>query len=144
MRCPFIGKLLAILTFGHALFLLASCVGGSAGRVLPFPSPAWGAVHSVQGHSPTHQMTDGLQAFKRGDFEAAATSWEQAARDYGAAKEAQPQSDALTHLAQALEALGHSDLARRLRVYFRMRLHTPAPWIMMGSLRLCFTPAAIF
>ena len=126
MRCPLIGNVLAILTFGHALLLLAYGVGGPEGRVrLP---PAWGAVHSAQGHSPTQQMTDGLQAFKRGDFETAATSWEQAARGYAAAKETQPQSDALTHLAQALEALGHSDLAaERLQLALQLAQTTGAP-----------------
>ncbi len=58
-------------------------------------------------------MTRGMNAFRRGDMEQAAILWQQAARDYAAAHQLQAQSVALTHLARAYTALGHSDRARQ-------------------------------
>jgi CHAT domain-containing protein len=96
-------------------------MSGLEGLVLTAPFPAWGDVHGTQVHWPDQQMTDGLQAFQRGDFEAAAASWKHAVQGYDTAQQAQAQRIALIHLAQALESLGHSDLAtERLQVALQL------------------------
>jgi Tfp pilus assembly protein PilF len=56
-------------------------------------------------------MTAGLHAFQRGDFEQAAMRWQAAAHAYASMHQPQAQSNALTHLARAYEALGHDDRA---------------------------------
>jgi CHAT domain-containing protein len=61
--------------------------------------------------TPADAMTQGVDAFQRGDMEQAALMWQQAARDYAAAGQLQAQSAALTHLARAYIALGHHDRA---------------------------------
>lgn len=62
-------------------------------------------------HSPSQALTDGLQAFQRGDIAGAATSWQQAVQGYTTLQQPQARSMALTHLARAYEALGHTDRA---------------------------------
>jgi CHAT domain-containing protein len=56
-------------------------------------------------------MAMARQAFQRGDFAGAATHWQQAARMWLAAGQPHAGSIALTHLARAYEALGHTDQA---------------------------------
>ena len=59
-----------------ASVLLLMCRVGGLDRLGLMPlSSAWGAVPNAEAALPSQQMTDGLQAFERGDFEAAATSW---------------------------------------------------------------------
>lgn len=52
-------------------------------------------------------MAEGLEAFQRGDIERAAASWQHAAQVYADTQQPHARSVALTHLAQAYEALGH-------------------------------------
>lgn len=56
--------------------------------------------------SPEEQMTEGRKAFQQGAFEQAVLHWREAARLYEQATQPKQQSDALTHLAQAEQALG--------------------------------------
>src|SRR5215510_13393475 len=56
--------------------------------------------------SPEEQMTEGRNAFQQGDFEQAVLHWREAARLYEQAAQPGHQSEALTHLAQAEQALG--------------------------------------
>src|SRR5712691_2581199 len=73
-----------------------------------YASPAWGAVRAgAADRSPSQYLAAGLEAFRRGDIEAAAKAWQAAARVAAAAKQPQAHSRALTHLAQAYAALGH-------------------------------------
>ncbi|MBI3800792.1 MAG: CHAT domain-containing protein [Deltaproteobacteria bacterium] len=51
-------------------------------------------------------MTEGRNAFQQGDFEQAVLHWREAARLYEQAAQPGQQSEALTHLAQADQALG--------------------------------------
>src|SRR6267143_1907452 len=57
--------------------------------------------------SSEHSLAKGLQLFQRGDFEQAVVSWNEAARRAAQAQQPQAQSVALTHVAQAYQALGH-------------------------------------
>src|SRR5262245_34556874 len=56
--------------------------------------------------SADEQMTEGRNAFQQGDFEQAVLHWREAARLYEQAAQPGHQSEALTHLAQAEQALG--------------------------------------
>jgi tetratricopeptide (TPR) repeat protein len=56
--------------------------------------------------SPEEHMTEGRKAFQQGDFEQAVLHWREAARLYEQAAKPAQQSEALTHLAQAYQALG--------------------------------------
>ena len=57
--------------------------------------------------SPEEQMTEGRKAFQQGAFEQAVLHWREAAGLYEQAAKPRQQSQALTHLAQAYQALGH-------------------------------------
>jgi CHAT domain-containing protein/Tfp pilus assembly protein PilF len=57
--------------------------------------------------SPPQHMAQGWQAFQRGDFAQAVSSWTEAAYLYERAGEQAAQSDALTKLSHAYQALGH-------------------------------------
>ena len=75
-------------------------------------SPAWGAARAgAADRLPSQHLATGLEAFRRGDIEAAAKAWQAAARVAADAKQPQAQSRALTHLAQAYAALGHYSAA---------------------------------
>jgi CHAT domain-containing protein/lipopolysaccharide biosynthesis regulator YciM len=54
-----------------------------------------------------HSLAKGLQAFQRGDFEQAVVAWGEVARRAEQAQQPHVHSVALTHLAQAYQALGH-------------------------------------
>jgi CHAT domain-containing protein len=56
--------------------------------------------------SPEEQMAEGRKAFQQGAFEQAVLHWREAARLYEQAAQPEQQSEALTHLAQADQALG--------------------------------------
>src|SRR5713226_8120494 len=56
--------------------------------------------------SPEEQMAEGRKAFQQGAFEQAVLHWREAARLYERAAQPEQQSEALTHLAQADQALG--------------------------------------
>src|SRR2546425_11622895 len=63
-------------------------------------SPAWGAARvGAADRSPSQHLAAGLEAFRRGDIEAAAKAWQEAARVAAEAKQPQAHSRALTHLA---------------------------------------------
>lgn len=112
MGNPRIGKTLAALILGHLFLLLMSRVDMPYGWPLTSSFADWGAGPGDSASSPSQHMSEGLRAFERGDFEAAAASWQQAAQGYAVPHQAQAQSVALTYLAQALSALGHSDQAQ--------------------------------
>lgn len=61
--------------------------------------------------SPAQALADGHRAFQRGDFAGAVTHWQQAAQRAAAAQQPQVHSLALTHMARAYTALGHTDRA---------------------------------
>jgi CHAT domain-containing protein len=56
---------------------------------------------------PSGYMQQGLQAFQRGHFAQAIQSWRHAVNQYTAMHQSAAQCNALTHLAQAYQALGH-------------------------------------
>src|SRR3954468_19991940 len=74
-------------------------------------SATWGAATPPAAHTPSQAMTDGRAAFQRGDFPGAALRWQEAARLYTETTQPQARSVALTYLARAYEALGHTDRA---------------------------------
>jgi CHAT domain-containing protein len=66
-------------------------------------------------------MTDGLEAFRRGDIAGAATHWQGAVRGYAETRQGHAHSVALTHLAHAYAALGHySQAAASLHTALRL------------------------
>src|SRR5712691_12091235 len=90
-----------------ALLGVILCALGGLGA-LGYASPAWGAAPAGSaGLSPSQHLAAGLEACRRGDIEAAAKAWQEAAHLYADAKQPQAHSRALTHLAQAYAALGH-------------------------------------
>ncbi len=75
--------------------------------------PAWGAsAPEAPAAAQDTLMTRGMHACHRGVFEDAAQLWQEVAARYAQAKQAQAQAQALTHLAQAYQALGHYGKAR--------------------------------
>src|SRR6266702_2845150 len=69
--------------------------------------PAWGAASAPAADtSSEHSLAQGLQSFQRGGFEQAVVSWSEAARRAEKAQQPKAQSVALTHVAQAYQALG--------------------------------------
>jgi CHAT domain-containing protein len=64
------------------------------------------AAHADEPPNPDLLMTTGLEAFQRGAFEGAVTDWQAAAQAYERAGRPLEQSRALTHVAQAYQALG--------------------------------------
>jgi CHAT domain-containing protein/Tfp pilus assembly protein PilF len=92
---------------------------------LGYASPAWGAAPAGSaGLSPSQHLAAGLEAFRRGDIEAAAKAWQEAARLSVDTKQPQAHRVALTHLAQAYEALGHySEAADSLRTALKLAEH---------------------
>jgi len=104
-------QLVPVFTSEMALWRLAAW--GLAVLVLlgwTCPRPSEAATHAP-GDAPSHVMAEGLYAFQRGDFEQAAMRWQAAAHAYASMQQPQAQSNALTHLARAYEALGHDDRA---------------------------------
>jgi CHAT domain-containing protein len=96
LACPWPALLVALVLGLGALGLLVCSVS------------AWGATSALADDvSSEHSLAKGLQSFQRGDFEQAVVSWSEAARRAEKAHEPQVQSVALTHLAQAYQALGH-------------------------------------
>jgi CHAT domain-containing protein len=75
--------------------------------MLVCPAPAWGASALAADASSEHSLAKGVQLFQRGDFEQAVVSWSEAARRAEQAHQPKAQSVALTHVAQAYQALGH-------------------------------------
>jgi CHAT domain-containing protein len=69
------------------------------------------AAPAAAGGVPEQHMAQGWQAFERGDFARAVVSWTAAGRLYERAGQPVQQSNALTHLAQAYQALGQYKLA---------------------------------
>ena len=65
------------------------------------------AVWAASPSSPSGHMQQGLQAFQRGHFTQAAQSWRHAVNQYAQTHQSAAQCNALTHLAQAYQALGH-------------------------------------
>jgi tetratricopeptide (TPR) repeat protein len=66
-----------------------------------------GSFGSCSRHIVGALPAQGLQSFQRGGFEQAVVSWSEAARRAEKAQQPKAQSVALTHLAQAYQALGH-------------------------------------
>src|SRR5215813_8431793 len=64
------------------------------------------SVPAAANASPEEQMAEGRNAFQQGAFEEAVLHWREAARLYEQAAQPEQQSQALTHLAQAYQALG--------------------------------------
>lgn len=65
-----------------------------------------GAAHAAEAPAPPTQMDQGLKAYRQGAFEEAALHWLEAARLFEQAGKPREESDALTYLSQAYEALG--------------------------------------
>ena len=65
-----------------------------------------GAAHAAEAPTPPTQMEQGLKAYRQGAFEEAALHWLEAARLFEQAGKPREESNALTHLSQAYEALG--------------------------------------
>src|SRR5262245_26317006 len=98
-------SLFHFLPWGTVLLFLFLWILAPFSVLLPAPALADSAPASANA-SPEEQMAEGRKAFQQGDFEQAVLYWREAARLYeGAAKPGQ-QSEALTHLAQAYQALG--------------------------------------
>ena len=90
------------------LALLALVLGLGLLSMLVCSAPAWGAASAPAADASSgHYLAQGLQSFQRGDFEQAVVSWSEAARRAEQAQQPKAQSVALTHLAQAYQALGH-------------------------------------
>jgi tetratricopeptide (TPR) repeat protein len=85
-------------------------------------APVWGAAPiGSADQSPAHDLAAGLQAFRRGDIEAAAKHWQEAVRRSAAAQQLQAHREALTYVALAYEALGRYDqAAHSLRAALRL------------------------
>jgi CHAT domain-containing protein len=56
-------------------------------------------------------MSEGQQAFQKGDFAGAVSNWQQAVHLYAETQQPQARSVVLSHLARAYAALGHADQA---------------------------------
>ena len=88
--------------------LVALVLGLGALGMLVCSAPAWGAAPALAADaSSEHSLAKGEQLFQRGDFEQAVASWSEAARRAEQAQQPHAHSVALTHLAQAYQALGH-------------------------------------
>jgi Flp pilus assembly protein TadD len=89
-------------------------------------SPGWAAAAGAAEGGPSQALADGLEAFRRGNIEGAATHWQAAARMYAATKQGHAHSVALTHLAHAYAALGHlSQATHSLHTALRLAERTP-------------------
>jgi tetratricopeptide (TPR) repeat protein len=87
---------------------VALVLGLGALGLLVCSVPAWEAASALAADaSSQHLLAKGLQLFQRGDFEQAVVSWSEAARRAEKAQQPKAQSVALTHVAQAYQALGH-------------------------------------
>ena len=96
------------LAFPWPTLLVALVLGLGALGMLVCSVLAWGAASAFAADaSSEHYLTKGWQSFQRGDFEQAVVSWGEAARRAEKAQQPKAQSVALTHVAQAYQALGH-------------------------------------
>jgi len=102
MRCPYIQQ---VLSWPSLIF---ACLLGPIGNLLiVFSNPALADSFLASEVSPSEQhMEQGLNSFRRGEFEKAVLAWTEAARLYAKEEKLNEQSYALTRLSQAYQALG--------------------------------------
>jgi CHAT domain-containing protein len=86
--------------------LVAALLWGIFHGLVAFPHPARAApgAHTT---AARERMAQGWSAWQRGAFEEAVHAWSAAAQRYEQARQPRAQSEALTQLAQAYQALGH-------------------------------------
>jgi CHAT domain-containing protein/Tfp pilus assembly protein PilF len=76
------------------------------GALLLSSNPAFSAIDSSTAQQADQAMSQGLQDFQRGRFERAVRAWTEVVRLYETAGKPAEQSDVLTRLAEAYQALG--------------------------------------
>ncbi len=110
------------------LLLIGLACGLGALGVLGAVCAAWGASDRAPDPAPAQAMATGMAEFQRGDFAAAAHSWQAAAQRYAATRQPQAQGLALTHLARAYAALGQQEQAEQsLHTALRLTEQTGDP-----------------
>lgn len=83
-----------------ALETLQGCLAAAVLWLIP------GVAQAAEAPAPPTQMEQGFKAYRQGAFEEAALHWLEAARLFEQAGQPREESNALTHLSQAYEALG--------------------------------------
>jgi CHAT domain-containing protein/Tfp pilus assembly protein PilF len=102
----------------HKPALAFAVIFGCIGIFLSAVNPAWvDRLSAAESLSAAQQMERGVNAFQRGDFEQAVSSWSQAAQWYEAEKMLSQTSRARTQLAQAYQSLGqYSEALKNLEL----------------------------
>src|SRR5215467_1604095 len=93
-------------------------------------------------------MAQGWSAWQRGAFEEAVRSWQDAAQRYAQARQPRAQSDALTQLARAYQALGQyrkavQNLSLALELARKSGDRTQAAAVLGGLGRLSFVTGSL-
>ena len=113
-----------VVSLWPALVGVVVCTLGALGAPGRAALAGGAAPATAADRSSSQSLAAGLEAFQRGDIEAAAKAWQEAARLSAEAKQPQAHSLALTHLAQAYEALGHySEAAHSLQAALKLAEH---------------------